>query len=160
MLGYRCGMPSKPSSKKLSLRDRLIVKPGSRVTLRDRPADETFGYRKEQAAPKVDADVERLAALQERFWAEHRRRLLIVLQGMDASGKDGVVKHVMTGFHPLGVHVVGFGVPSEVELAHDYLWRIHKVVPGNGEIVIFNRSHYEDVLIVRVREFVPKVRWS
>ena len=153
-------MPSKSSSKKPSLRDRLIVKPGSKVNLKDRPADDTFGYRKEQAGPKIDADVERLAALQERFWAEHKRRLLIVLQGMDASGKDGVVKHVMTGFHPLGCRVVGWGVPSEAELAHDYLWRIHQAVPGNGEIVIFNRSHYEDVLVVRVHEFVPKERWS
>ena len=148
------------SSKKHSLRDELIVKPGSKVKLADRSPSETFGFRKEQAAPKIDADIERLAALQERLWAEHKRRLLIVLQGMDASGKDGVVKHVMTGFHPLGCRVVGFGVPSEVELAHDYLWRVHQVVPGNGEIVIFNRSQYEDVLIVRVHDFVPEERWS
>ena len=153
-------MPTKGGSKKGSLRDQLIVKPGSKVKLANRKPDDTFGYRKEQAAPKVDADVERLAALQERLWAEHKRRLLIVLQGMDASGKDGVVKHVMTGFHPLGCRVVGFGVPSEVELAHDYLWRVHQVVPGNGEVVIFNRSHYEDVLVVRVHGFVPEERWS
>jgi PPK2 family polyphosphate:nucleotide phosphotransferase len=147
-------------SKKPSLRDRLIVKPGSKVDLGSRKPDETFGYRKEQAALKVAADVDRLAALQERLWAEHKRRVLIVLQAMDAGGKDGVVKHVMTGFHPLGCRVVGFGVPSEVELAHDYLWRVHQVVPGNGEIVVFNRSHYEDVLVVRVHDLVPKARWS
>ena len=123
-------------------------------------AGETFGHDKEDAPAKVAADVGRLAELQERLWAEGRRRVLIVLQGMDASGKDGTIKHVMTGFHPLGCRVVGFGVPSSVELAHDYLWRIHHVVPGNGEIVIFNRSHYEDVLVVRVRELVPKARWS
>jgi PPK2 family polyphosphate:nucleotide phosphotransferase len=156
LLGYRCRMPL----NKGSLRDKLIVKPGSKVDLGRIKPDETFGFRKDDAGPKIAADVERLAALQERLWAEHRRRLLIVLQAMDAGGKDGVVKHVMTGFHPLGCHVVGFGVPSEVELAHDYLWRVHHVVPGNGEIVIFNRSHYEDVLVVRVHDLVPKERWS
>jgi PPK2 family polyphosphate:nucleotide phosphotransferase len=147
-------------SKRTSLRDQLIVRPGAKVRMADHDPGETHGYRKETAAPKLDGDVERLAALQERLWAEHKRRLLIVLQGMDASGKDGVVKHVMTGFHPLGCRVVGFGVPSDVELAHDYLWRVHQVVPGNGEVTIFNRSHYEDVLVVRVHDFVPKERWS
>jgi PPK2 family polyphosphate:nucleotide phosphotransferase len=105
-------------------------------------------------------DVGRLTVLQERLWAEHRQRLLIVLQGMDASGKDGTIKHVMSGLHPLGCRVVGFGVPSATELAHDYLWRVHEVVPGDGEVAIFNRSHYEDVLVVRVHDLVPKERWS
>src|SRR5215210_4071100 len=143
-----------------SLRDKLIVKPGSRIKLGDNDARETFGRDKDDAPAKVAADIERLAALQERLWAEGKRRVLVVLQGMDASGKDGIVKHVMTGFHPLGVRVVGFGVPSATELAHDYLWRVHQVVPGNGEIVIFNRSHYEDVLVVRVHSLVPEERWS
>ncbi|MEO5704701.1 MAG: polyphosphate kinase 2 family protein [Candidatus Limnocylindrales bacterium] len=143
-----------------SLRERLIVKPGESVDLDRRGPAETFDYKKDSATTKIEADVQRLAALQERLWAEHRHRVLIVLQGMDASGKDGTIKHVMTGFHPLGVRVVGFGVPSEVELAHDYLWRVHHVVPGSGEIVIFNRSHYEDVLVVRVHDLVPKERWS
>ncbi|HUQ44393.1 MAG TPA: polyphosphate kinase 2 family protein [Candidatus Limnocylindria bacterium] len=151
---------SKRGGKRDSLRDRLIVEPGSRVKLSDHDARETFGPEKDDAPAKIAADVERLAALQERLWAEGKRRVLIVLQGMDASGKDGIVKHVMTGFHPLGVRVVGFGVPSATELAHDYLWRIHQVVPGNGEIVIFNRSHYEDVLVVRVHSLVPEERWS
>ena len=151
-------MAGKPEHRSLS--DRLRVKPGSSVDLASIDAGETFGHRKERAGPKIDADVERLAALQERLWAEHKRRLLIVLQGMDASGKDGTIKHVMTGFHPLGCRVVGFGVPSEVELAHDYLWRVHQVVPGNGEIVIFNRSNYVDVLVVRVHDLVPKERWA
>jgi PPK2 family polyphosphate:nucleotide phosphotransferase len=143
-----------------SLRDQLVVRPGTRVRLDALDAGATFGHDKDGAPAKVAADVGRLAALQERLWAEGRRRVLIVLQGMDASGKDGTIKHVMTGFHPLGCRVVGFGVPSSVELAHDYLWRVHNVVPGNGEIVIFNRSHYEDVLVVRVHELVPKARWS
>jgi PPK2 family polyphosphate:nucleotide phosphotransferase len=143
-----------------SLRDQLVVRPGTRVRLDALDAGASFGHDKDDAQAKVAADVGRLAALQERLWAEGRRRVLIVLQGMDASGKDGTIKHVMTGFHPLGCRVVGFGVPSSVELAHDYLWRVHNVVPGNGEIVIFNRSHYEDVLVVRVHELVPKARWS
>jgi PPK2 family polyphosphate:nucleotide phosphotransferase len=108
----------------------------------------------------VAADLVRLTSLQERLWAEHKRRVLIVLQGIDASGKDGTVTHVMSAFNPLGCRVVGFGVPSAVELAHDYLWRVHQVVPGNGEIGVFNRSHYEDVLVVRVHSLVPKAVWS
>ena len=151
----RSGEPGKDS-----LRDRLIVQPGSRVRIEDRDPRETFGHVREEAPAKLAAAVAQLADLQERIWAEGRRRVLIVLQGMDASGKDGVIKHVMTGFHPLGCRVVGFGVPSQSELAHDYLWRIHNVVPGNGEIVVFNRSHYEDVLVVRVHTLVPESRWK
>jgi PPK2 family polyphosphate:nucleotide phosphotransferase len=143
-----------------TLRDLLRVEPGKKVDVERFDAGATFGRQKDEAPAKLTADLERLADLQERLWAEHRRRVLVVLQGMDASGKDGTIKHVMTGLHPLGCRVVGFGVPSETELAHDYLWRVHQVVPGNGEIVIFNRSHYEDVLVVRVHELVPKARWS
>jgi PPK2 family polyphosphate:nucleotide phosphotransferase len=148
------------SRKQRPLRDLLRVKPGSKVDAAKLDPGETYGYRKDDVAPKLAADLERLAALQERLWAEHKRRLLIVLQGMDASGKDGTIKHVMTGLHPLGCRVIGFGVPSAEELAHDYLWRVHQVVPGDGEIAIFNRSHYEDVLVVRVHDLVPKSRWS
>jgi PPK2 family polyphosphate:nucleotide phosphotransferase len=141
------------------LRDELIVRPGKfRISSVD--PDETFGFTKDSAAPVLAEDLERLADLQERLWAERKRRVLIVLQGMDASGKDGVIRHVMTALHPLGCRAVGFGVPSEVELAHDYLWRVHNVVPGDGEIVVFNRSHYEDVLVVRVHDLVPKERWE
>ena len=142
-----------------NLRDRLLVRPG-KFRIRSIDPGDTFGFTKESAAPLLAADLERLTELQERLWAERKRRVLIVLQGMDASGKDGVIRNVMTALHPLGCRVVGFGVPSEVELAHDYLWRIHHVTPGSGEMVIFNRSHYEDVLVVRVRELVPKERWS
>jgi PPK2 family polyphosphate:nucleotide phosphotransferase len=150
---------AKRSRPPQNLRDRLLVRPGKfRITAID--PGETFGFTKESAAPLLAADLERLTELQERLWAERKRRVLIVLQGMDASGKDGVIRNVMTALHPLGCRVVGFGVPSEVELAHDYLWRIHHVTPGSGEMVIFNRSHYEDVLVVRVRELVPKERWS
>ncbi len=143
-----------------TLRDRLRVKPGATLHLPSIAADETFDYLKDTAPAKVARDVERLADLQERIWAERRHRVLIVLQGMDASGKDGAIKHVMSGLHPLGCRVVGFGVPSAVELAHDYLWRVHQVLPGNGEMAIFNRSHYEDVLVVRVLSLVSEAIWS
>lgn len=148
------------SGHESSLRERLIVEPGASVKLDRFDPNETFGHRKESSLLKVQADVQRLTSLQERIWAERRHRVLIVLQGIDASGKDGTVKHVMAGFHPLGCKVIGFGVPSEVELAHDYLWRIHQVVPANGEVAIFNRSHYESVLVERVHELVPKPVWS
>jgi PPK2 family polyphosphate:nucleotide phosphotransferase len=146
--------------RKGSLRDRLLVRPGTRVDLGKHDPGETYGFKKDTAVPKVEADVVRLTSVQERIWAERHHRILIVLQGIDASGKDGVVKHVMAGFHPLGCKVIGFGVPSAVELAHDYLWRIHQVVPASGEIAIFNRSHYESVLVERVHELVPKDIWS
>jgi PPK2 family polyphosphate:nucleotide phosphotransferase len=143
-----------------SLRETLVVEPGTKVDLSKHDTGATFGRTKDSAADETAANLARLEAVQERLWAEHRRRVLIVLQGMDASGKDGTIKHVMTAFHPLGCRVTGFGVPSETELAHDYLWRVHQAVPGNGEIAIFNRSHYEDVLVVRVHSLVPKARWS
>jgi len=151
-------MSPKPTAA--SLRDSLIVKPGAKVDLSKVDTAATFGRTKDGSANETAANLARLEAVQERLWAEHRHRVLIVLQGMDASGKDGTIKHVMTAFHPLGCRVTGFGVPSETELAHDYLWRVHQVVPGNGEIAIFNRSHYEDVLVVRVHSLVPKARWS
>ena len=142
------------------LRDRLLVKAGSSVNLADVDPNETFGHVKVTAEVKVAADLERLTGLQERLWAEHRRRVLVVLQGIDASGKDGTITHVMRAFNPLGCRVVGFGVPSPVELAHDYLWRVHQAVPGNGEISVFNRSHYEAVLVERVHSLVPREVWS
>lgn len=143
-----------------SLRERLVVKPGSSVNLARHDPGATFGHAKDEAAAIAAHDIVRMADLQERLWAEHRHRVLIVLQGIDASGKDGTIKHVMSGFHPLGCRVTGFGVPSEVELAHDYLWRVHEAVPGNGEIAVFNRSHYEDVLVVRVHSLVDRAVWS
>jgi PPK2 family polyphosphate:nucleotide phosphotransferase len=105
------------------------------------------------------SDLERLAALSARietlqdiFYAEHRRKLLVVLQGMDTAGKDGTVRTVFRALDPLGLRVVGFKTPTPLELAHDFLWRVHAQVPGAGEIVIFNRSHYEDVLVTRVHD--------
>ncbi|MDQ3408027.1 MAG: polyphosphate kinase 2 family protein, partial [Chloroflexota bacterium] len=92
-------------------------------------------------------------------WAGKGGALLIVLQGIDTAGKDGTLRHVMTAFNPQGCSVIGFGVPTEEELAHDYLWRIHRHTPGRGTIAIFNRSHYEDVLVVRVHDLVPAEVW-
>jgi PPK2 family polyphosphate:nucleotide phosphotransferase len=145
---------------KRSLRALLAVKPGSKVSLAKHDPNGTFDHAKDDAAEIVARDIGRLEDLQERLWAEHKHRVLIVLQGIDASGKDGTIKHVMSGFNPQGVKITGFGVPSEVELAHDYLWRVHQVVPANGEIAVFNRSHYEDVLVVRVHSFVDESVWS
>jgi PPK2 family polyphosphate:nucleotide phosphotransferase len=97
---------------------------------------------------------EKLDKLQDLFFAEHKHKLLIVLQGMDTSGKDGTIRHVFNTVDPLGVKVASFGVPTTEELDRDYLWRVHKQMPGKGEITIFNRSHYEDVLVVRVHKWI------
>ena len=158
--GYRAATMAGKRDQSKSLRSRLIVKAGSKVDLSRHDSSDTFGIDKDDAPAALASNIKRLADVQERMWAERKHRVLIVLQGMDASGKDGTIKHVMTGFHPLGCRVNGFGVPSEVELAHDYLWRVHQVVPGSGEVAIFNRSHYEDVLVVRVHSLVPEERWS
>ena len=102
----------------------------------------------------------RLDELQYLLYAEHQHALLIVLQGMDASGKDGTIRHVMSGFNPQGCRVTAFKVPTSEEADHDFLWRVHRAVPAKGDIAIFNRSHYEDVLVARVRTLVPKEVWS
>ncbi len=100
-----------------------------------------------------------LAELQNRLWAQHRQSLLVVLQAMDAGGKDGTIRKVLTGVNPQGVRVASFKAPTAEELAHDFLWRIHQQAPGHGEIGVFNRSHYEDVLIARVDEIVAEPVW-
>jgi PPK2 family polyphosphate:nucleotide phosphotransferase len=142
------------------LRDALRVRPGAPVDLSRIDPAATFGRVKETAAAELEDGLVRLTNLQDRLWAEGKRRVLVVLQGIDAAGKDGTLRHVMGAFNPQGCPVTAFKVPSPEELAHDYLWRVHRRVPGNGEIGIFNRSHYEDVLIVRVHELVPKSVWS
>ena len=124
--------------------------------------DDTSGgpSSKDEARAAADEMHERLAELQELLFAGHAHKLLVVLQGMDTSGKDGTVRHVMHGVSPANVRVISFKKPSSAELDHDYLWRVHPHVPGNGDIVIFNRSHYEDVLIVRVHDLVPAEVWK
>jgi PPK2 family polyphosphate:nucleotide phosphotransferase len=114
----------------------------------------------ESAAAEIALHTASLAQLQNRLYAEGKRSLLIVLQGLDAAGKDGVIRHVITGTNPQGVNVTCFKQPTHGELAHDFLWRIHNHTPAKGEIMIFNRTHYEDVLCVRVHNIVPKSVWS
>lgn len=122
--------------------------------------DETLHFKdKASVAKLLERNVERLTELQEVLYAQGRHTMLIVLQAMDTAGKDGTIEHVMGGFNPLGCRVTSFKAPTAIELAHDFLWRIHKAVPGKGEIGIFNRSHYEDVLIVRVHNLVPRKVW-
>jgi PPK2 family polyphosphate:nucleotide phosphotransferase len=138
----------------------LLVKPGSRIKLARRDASDTLGVKKESAAAQLERNLERLSVLQYLLYAEARRSLLVVLQGIDAGGKDGTIQHVMSGLNPQGVRVTSFKVPEGPERRHDYLWRVHRAVPEFGQIGIFNRSHYEDVLVVRVHDIVPKSVWS
>jgi len=142
------------------LRETLLVKPGSKVDLAAIDASATHGHLKEAAEVELAAGHARLSDLQDRLWAEGRHAVLVVLQAMDGGGKDGTIRNVMGAFNPQGCSVAAFKVPTPIELAHDFLWRIHQRVPGRGEIGIFNRSHYEDVLIVRVNSLVPKAVWS
>jgi PPK2 family polyphosphate:nucleotide phosphotransferase len=141
-------------------RDELRVKPGAHIRLAQRDLGDTSGWDKEDAEKRIAKELERLAELQDRLWAEAKHPVLVVLQGIDAAGKDGTIKKVMTAFNPQGAPVTAFKVPSPEELAHDFLWRVHKAVPRKGEIGTFNRSHYEEVLVVRVHDLVPKSVWS
>jgi PPK2 family polyphosphate:nucleotide phosphotransferase len=137
------------------------VAPGSKVSLKDYDPDNTGIYRGEdEANQRLKELQEELADLQGLLYADNRFALLIILQGIDASGKDSTIRHVMSGVSPLGCQVTAFKAPSEEERDHDYLWRIHRAMPRRGEISIFNRSHYEDVLIVRVHELVPRRVWK
>ena len=141
--------------------NRYLVRQGQKVDLGDVDPDDTSLVPGGKAEAKIQlaAVVERLAELQELIFAGHERKVLIVLQGMDTAGKDGTIRHVMRGFNPQGTRVVSFRKPSEEELEHDFLWRVHVRVPAKGETVVFNRSHYEDVLIVRVHDLVPRTVW-
>jgi PPK2 family polyphosphate:nucleotide phosphotransferase len=132
--------------------ERLRVTPGAKVVLPGGfgPGDRFGVHRKDEGARLLQRGVELLAEYQDRLSAQHTHGVLVVLQGMDASGKDSTVRHVMSGVNPQGVHVSSFKVPSAGELDHDYLWRHERRLPARGEIGIFNRSHYEEVLIVRV----------
>jgi len=139
---------------------QLLVKPGSKIKLADFDPDSTYGVDKESADGRLTKNLERLSVLQYLLYAEAKRSLLVVLQGIDAGGKDGTIRHVMSGLNPQGVDVTSFKVPEGAEKRHDYLWRIHRAVPEWGKIGIFNRSHYEDVLVVRVHGLAPKSVWS
>jgi PPK2 family polyphosphate:nucleotide phosphotransferase len=132
----------------------------SRFKLKHYAADDTHGVSKDQAEKILPTHVRKLAELHDLLYAEHKRSLLIVLQGMDAAGKDGTIKHVMSGVNPQGCSVTSFKQPTPNELDHDFLWREHIAVPPKGAIGIFNRSYYEDVLIARVHKLVPQEVWK
>jgi PPK2 family polyphosphate:nucleotide phosphotransferase len=139
----------------------LLVKPGKKVKLSDWDPEDTLGWDKgHKMKDSLDKTIAKLDKLQYLLYAEHKRALLIVLQGLDAAGKDGTIRHVMSGVNPQGCKVTPFKKPSVEEAEHDFLWRIHKAIPELGDIGIFNRSHYEDVLVTRVHDLVPKDVWS
>ncbi len=141
--------------------DALRVEPGAKAKIAKRDPADTLGFDgKHEGEKRLEHLHERLARLHDRLYAESRHSLLLVLQGLDASGKDGVVRSVFTGLNPQGCRVVSFKAPASAELAHDYLWRVHTVLPARGEIGIFNRSHYEDVVAVRMLELAPPKVWK
>jgi PPK2 family polyphosphate:nucleotide phosphotransferase len=141
--------------------DGVRVEPGSKARLGHRKPDDRLGEDDRAAAEALTTEVaERFGTLAGMLGASATKGLLVVLQGMDASGKDGTIRHCFDYIHPGLLHVWSFKVPTSEELAHDFLWRIHQRVPRRGEVVIFNRSHYEDVLVVRVDELVPRERWE
>jgi len=144
-----------------SYREQLIVKPGTKIRLaRISPDFHGKHESREKAQPELDRAIEKIDQLQLRMYAEHRHSILIVLQGLDAAGKDGVIRHVFTGMNPQGCSVATFKQPTPIERDHDFLWRTHPHAPARGHVTIFNRSHYEDVLIARVHNLVPKAVWS
>ena len=137
------------------------VKPGEKVNLSKIDAADTGDFDdKAKAYKRLEKNIERMAELQNILYAESKHALLIVLQAMDAGGKDGTIRKIMSGVNPQGVQVTSFKKPTERELSHDFLWRVHQAVPPRGMIGIFNRSHYEDALVVRVHNLVPKSVWQ
>ncbi|MCB0213421.1 MAG: polyphosphate kinase 2 family protein [Anaerolineae bacterium] len=139
----------------------VTIKPGQKVTLKDIDPNNTGKIKnKKEAQALLAKNIDRMAELQNVLYAEGKHALLIVLQAIDAGGKDGTIRSIMSGINPQGVHVTSFKKPTEEELAHDFLWRIHQAVPERGMIGIFNRSHYEDVLVVRVHNLVPPEVWK
>ena len=141
---------------------RYLIPPSKSIDLSDWAPDSTPAWKgdKDAALPVLQQFNAELESLQELLFAEGKHKVLIVLQGMDTSGKDGVIRRVFEGVNPQGVRVASFKVPTAPELARDYLWRVHQQVPARGEMVIFNRSHYEDVLVVRVHNLVPDEQWQ
>ena len=145
----------------MDYRKKFVVEPGAKVRLSKIDAsytgkDETH----EQALAEIQTHVERMDKLQYLLYADNHQSLLVILQALDAAGKDGVIRHLFSGMNPQGTSVFGFKQPSKYEAAHDFLWRAHLRTPGTGEVVVFNRSYYEDVLVVRVHKLVPDSVWS
>jgi len=164
---------SLPRKKMRKILDRYRVTDGKQFRLKDHDPSDTAGHLlpKTQSDMLLESGVERLAKLQERLYAQNSRAVLCVLQAMDAAGKDGTIEHVMSGVNPQGVQVTSFKAPGPEELAHDFLWRANRALPARGHIGIFNRSHYEEVLVVRVhpallekqhlpREVISKRLWD
>lgn len=140
--------------------DALRINPGDTVKLTDDNADRVLGWTKDTASPVFEENRTKLEALQYKMYADRRCAMLVVLQAIDAGGKDGTIRHVFTAFNPQGCTVTSFKAPTSQELSHDFLWRIHQKTPPKGEIGVFNRSHYEDVIVVRVDNLAPKEVWS
>ncbi len=143
--------------------ERYLVKPGSKVDLEKIDSGEKTlfeGGNKDEFDPQFDELQVQLQDLQKRLYAQNKHRILVVMQAMDTGGKDGCIKHVFSRIDPQGIHVCAFKKPSEEELAHDFLWRVHSKVPAKGQIVIFNRSHYEDIIAVRVKKIYPDAVWK
>src|SRR5690242_5253404 len=146
---------------KSGLTKRFLVKPGEKVHLSQRDPDDTAGVRRKSEYEAIlQKNLQRLFELQTLLAASDQYAVLVVLQAMDAGGKDGTIRHVMTGLNPQACRVTSFKVPTPEEARHDFLWRVHHAMPRRGEIGIFNRSHYEDVLVARVYKLVPESVWS
>jgi PPK2 family polyphosphate:nucleotide phosphotransferase len=140
--------------------DRLRVDPGSPAAIAERDPSDRLGREKDEGERRLEELDERLDALQYRLYAEDRRSVLLILQGLDASGKDGVIRRVFAGVNPIGLEFTSFGVPAGAEVKHDYLWRVHAALPKRGRVGVFNRSHYEDIVAVRMRKLAPKEVWG
>jgi PPK2 family polyphosphate:nucleotide phosphotransferase len=152
--------PRSLSPRTRPMRQPLTLPPGKKFRLSDFDASYSGGIKdKKEVETELEKNIEVLSDLAYRLYAENRRALLLVLQGMDTSGKDGTIRHAMKGFNPQSCQVTSFKQPSIMELDHDFLWRIARAMPGKGNVGIFNRSQYEDVLIVRVHDIVPKKEW-
>ncbi|HET9940512.1 MAG TPA: polyphosphate kinase 2 family protein [Candidatus Eisenbacteria bacterium] len=143
------------------MKSPVTIRPGRSFQIEDLPTTDVAGFKdKADGRGQLEKHLERLRELQHLLYADGRHAVLIVLQAMDTGGKDGTIRHVMSGFNPAGCMVTSFKVPSDEERKHDFLWRIHHAVPPKGVIGVFNRSHYEDVLVVRVHKMVPKEVWK
>lgn len=140
---------------------KFVIAPGAKLRLgKIDPSDSGKRGTRDTAEAEIAAAVKRMDELQYLLFADGTKSLLIVLQALDAGGKDGVIRHLFSGMNPQGTSVAAFKAPDRLELAHDFLWRVHRHAPAQGEVMIFNRSHYEDVLVARVRKLVPKKVWS
>jgi PPK2 family polyphosphate:nucleotide phosphotransferase len=145
----------------MDYRKEFVVEPGAKVRLAKIDPSYTGKHKShDKALPEIQRNLERMDKLQYLLYADGSQSLLVVLQALDAAGKDGTIRHVFSGMNPQGTFVFGFKQPTREEAAHDFLWRAHRRAPGNGEVVIFNRSYYEDVLVVRVHKLVPHSVWS